>query len=472
MTRSLVSSLTDRPAGAVPVHLVTKESFKGWLEAAAPADRAWAGANGFEPKPGARLALPGEAGALSAVLYAFDAAAGPHGFAALAAGLAAGTYQVATRLDQATADSLAIGFALAHYRFDRYRKMERSKALLVWPKAANRAAVERRVEAQALVRDLINTPAEDMGPAELADTARALAKKGGGEVEITVGEQLLKRNFPLIHAVGRASSRPPRLIDLSWGKSGPRVALVGKGVCFDSGGLDLKSAEGMKTMKKDMGGAAHVLALAQMVMAAELPLRLRVLVPAVDNLVSGNAFKPLDVIASRKGLTVEIGNTDAEGRLILADALALAAEWEPAVVIDFATLTGAARIALGTELPALFSNDEALAERLLAAGRRLHDPLWRMPLWQNYTRLIDSPVADVSNSAEGGYGGAITAALFLERFLPKALPWAHIDLMAWRPASEPGRPAGGEAMGLAAAYATLEELAGVGRRKKPARKRG
>jgi len=470
LSRSLVSSLTDRVTGAVPVHLVTKDTFAGWLETAGAGGRAWVAAHGWEGKPGTRLLLPGGSGEIAAVVFAFDPAAGPLAFSALAAGLPAGTYRVETRLDRGTADAVAIGFALAQYRFDRYRKIERSKALLVWPKAADRDAVARRVEGQALVRDLINTPAEDMGPAELADAAKAVAKAGGASFEVTVGEQLLKRGFPLVHAVGRASARPPRLIDLSWGKHGPKVALVGKGVCFDSGGLDLKSAEGMKTMKKDMGGAAHVLALAQMVMAAELPLRLRVLVPAVDNLVAGNAFKPLDVLPSRKGLSVEIGNTDAEGRLILADALALAGEWEPGAIVDFATLTGAARIALGTEVPALFSNDDALAERMLGAAEKTRDPLWRMPLWQNYNRLIDSPVADVNNAGEGGYGGAITAALFLERFVPKGVPWAHIDLMAWRLAAEAGRPAGGEAMGLAAAYATLEGLAAAGGRKRGSKK--
>jgi len=470
LSRSLVSSLTDRVTGAVPVHLVTKESLPGWLEAADEGQRAWVAANGYEGKAGARLLLPGADGAVAAVLYAFDPLAGHYAFAALAAGLPGGTYRIETRLDRATADDVATGFALAHYRFDRYRKIERSKAQLVWPKAADRDSVSRRVEAHSLVRDLINTPAEDMGPAELADAARGIAKAGGAAIEVVEGKELLKRNFPLVHAVGRASVRAPRLIDLTWGKHGPKVALVGKGVCFDSGGLDLKTAEGMKLMKKDMGGAAHVLALAQMVMAAELPLRLRVLVPAVDNLVAGNAFKPMDILPSRKGLTVEIGNTDAEGRLILADALALAGEWEPAAIVDFATLTGAARVALGTEVPALFSNDDALAERMLDAARRQRDPLWRLPLWQNYNRLIDSPIADVNNAGEGGYGGSITAALFLERFVPKGVPWAHIDLMAWRLSAEPGKPAGGEAMGLAAAYATLEALAAAGGRKKGRKK--
>ena len=472
LSRSLLSSLTDKVTGAIPVHLVTKESLAGWLESAAPAERGWVAANGFEGKAGTRLLLPNGEGALAGVLYGFDPAAGCFAFSALAAGLPAGSYRIDTRLDREMADSVAIGFALAQYRFDRYRKMERSKALLVWPKAADRGAVTRRVEAQALVRDLVNTPAEDMGPAELADVARGIAKAGGADLDVTVGDQLLKRNYPLVHAVGRASTRAPRLIDLTWGKHGPKIALVGKGVCFDSGGYDLKSAEGMKLMKKDMGGAAHVLALAQMVMAAELPIRLRVLVPAVDNLVAGNAFKPMDILPSRKGLAVEIGNTDAEGRLILADALTLAGEWEASAIIDFATLTGAARVALGTEVPALFSNDDGLAQRLLGAAQSERDPLWRLPLWQNYNKLIDSPIADVNNAGEGGFGGAITAALFLERFVPKGLPWAHFDIMAWRGTAEPGRPAGGEAMGMAAAYATLADLAAPDDRNQGGRKKG
>jgi len=309
------------------------------------------------------------------------------------------------------------------------------------------------------VRDLINTPAGDLGPAELATAARKLAKAHGGRLSVIAGDALLKRNYPAIHAVGRASAKAPRLIDLRWGRRGPKVTLVGKGVCFDSGGLDLKSAAGMKLMKKDMGGAAHVLGLASMVMAAGLPLRLRVLVPAVENSVSGDAFRPLDVLETRKGLTVEVGNTDAEGRLVLCDALAESSREKPDLLIDFATLTGAARVALGTGLPALFCNDEALAGTLLGHGLARHDPLWRLPLHRPYRASLDSPVADLNNISDGPYGGAITAALFLEAFVGDGVPWAHVDLMAWNTGASPGRPQGGEAMGLRAVYGAIEQTA-------------
>ncbi len=451
--------LIETAKAAVPVVPVTTESLKGWLEGQDKARRAWVAANGFDGKPGSRLLLPDAGGALERVLYGFDPAAGRFGFAALPEGLPNGDYRIDLRLDQATADAIALGWGLAAYRFERYRKAPRRKVRLVWPKAADRAAVERALGAIHLVRDLVNTPAEDMGPGDLAACVAALAEAEGGRLKVIEGGQLLKRNFPLIHAVGRAAERAPRLLDLTWGKAGPLVVLVGKGVCFDSGGLDLKGAAGMLLMKKDMGGAAHAIALAQMVMQAKLPLRLRLLVPAVENAVAGNAFRPLDVIRSRKGLTVEIGNTDAEGRLILADALALAGEAEPDLIVDFATLTGAARVALGTELPALFCNDEGLASRLLAAGERLGDAVWRLPLWRPYRRLIDSKVADINNAGEGGFAGAVTAALFLERFVPEGTAWAHLDLMAWNVSAQPGRPVGGEAMGLLAAYAILQEMA-------------
>ena len=457
--------LLDDAKGAIPVVPLTAATLPGWLEGQEPATRAWVAANAFAARPESRLALPDGKGGVGVVLYGFDAGGGPQGFAALPAGLPEGSYRIEARLDAATASDIALGWGLATYAFDRYKKLERPKAKLVWPKGAQRDMVKRTLDGIFLVRDLINTPAEHMGPADLADAAEALAKKHKAKLKVTVGDELLKKNFPLIHAVGRAAAREPRLIDLTWGKGDLKVTLVGKGVCFDSGGLDLKSAEGMKLMKKDMGGAAHVLALAGMIMDAKLPVRLRVLVPAVENAVSGNAFRPLDVIRSRQGLTVEIGNTDAEGRLILADALALAVEDKPDLLLDFATLTGAARIALGTELPALFSNHDPTAELFLGAGKRLHDNLWRLPLWRPYRKLIDSKVADLNNAGEGGYGGSITAALFLQDFVPDQVPWAHLDLMAWNLAARPGRPVGGEAMGLRAAYAMIDALAGA----KPAR---
>ena len=314
----------------------------------------------------------------------------------------------------------------------------------------------RLVEGACLARDLVNTPASDLGPAELCDTVRELAERHGAEYAELAGQELLDENYPTVHAVGRAASRAPRLADLRWGDpSHPRVTLVGKGVIFDSGGLDLKAAEGMKLMKKDMGGAATVIGLAHAIMDGKLPLRLRVLVPAVENAVSGDAFRPGDVLRTRKGLTVEVGNTDAEGRLILCDALAEADSEDPELIVDFATLTGAARVALGTELPALFCNDDTFADQILAAGIETQDALWRLPLHGHYRRHLDSPIADMNNIG-GRFGGAITAALFLQEFVSSGRAWAHIDTMAWNEASQPGRPIGGEAFGLRALYRALE----------------
>ena len=346
-------------------------------------------------------------------------------------------------LSAGEADAAALGWALATYRFDRYRKQRQDFASLAWPAPARRAAVERAANAIFLVRDLITTPAADMGPAELAHAVAAVAQRFGARCSVTEGDDLLQRGYPAVHAVGRASARAPRLIDLTWGdKDAPKVTLCGKGVCFDTGGLDIKTASGMKLMKKDMGGAAILLGLSQMIMDAALPIRLRLLIPAVENSISGDAVRPLDVIRTRKGLSVEIGNTDAEGRVVLADALAEAASERPAMVIDCATLTGAARVALGTELPALFCNDDALADRLLAAGQSTGDPLWRLPLWQPYRRYVDGKTADLNNAPEHAFAGAITAALFLAEFVEPACPWAHLDIMAWN-TRQPARPAGG-----------------------------
>jgi len=370
----------------------------------------------------------------------------------------AGPYRIDGALPPPAAGRAALGWALGTYAFARYREPRNAFATLVWPEGCDRDAVERAAGATFLVRDLINTPASDLGPGQLADAAMTLASGHGADCRVIAGDDLLAEGFPAIHAVGRASSRAPRLVDLVWGAAAaPKVTLVGKGVCFDTGGLDLKPAGPMKLMKKDMGGAAHALGLGHMVMAAGLPVRLRILIPAVENSVSGNALRPLDVVTTRRKLTVEIGNTDAEGRVILADALAEASTETPALIVDFATLTGAARVALGTGLPALFCNDDALAEALLANGRAVDDPLWRMPLWKPYRDLIDSKVADLTNAAEGGHGGAITAALFLEEFVDAGIPWAHFDLMAWNTKSKPGRPEGGEAAAMRALFAYLAE---------------
>jgi leucyl aminopeptidase len=368
-------------------------------------------------------------------------------------------YRLPDDLGSEAATAAALGWALGGYGFQRYKKPERGPARLALPRSADKAAVRRDAAAIFLVRDLVNTPAEDMGPAELAAAARAVARGGGAKCSVIVGDALLEANYPCIHAVGRASSRSPRLIDFRWGRRGPKVTLVGKGVCFDSGGLDLKGANMMLLMKKDMGGAAHVLGLAQMIMAADLPLRLRVLIPAVENSVSANAYRPLDVIRSRKGLTVEIGNTDAEGRVILCDALAEAGTDKPDLLIDMATLTGAARVALGPELPALFCNDDTVAEAALRHGRRVDDPLWRLPLHKPYRRLIDSKIADINNAGDSPFAGAITAALFLADFVPEGSQWLHLDIMAWNSRVRPGRPEGGEAMAIRALYALIAERA-------------
>ena len=440
---------------AVPIIALEADALDGWLRRNPGPLRRWVQATGFSGAAGSHCLLPGADGRLDGVLAGIDRRDGPWALAGLPERLPPGRYALAGRVGRAEANDAALGWGLASYRFTRYRADKRERPLLVWPQAADRPAVTAAIEATGLVRDLINTPSEDMGPAELAAAARVLARRYQAKLSVTQGEALLKKNYPLIHAVGRASSRAPRLIDLRWGGRGPRVTLIGKGVCFDTGGLDLKPASGMKLMKKDMGGAAHVLGLAQMIMAARLPLRLRVLVPAVENSVAGNAFRPLDVIPSRQGLTVEIGNTDAEGRLVLADALTEASREKPELIVDFATLTGAARVALGTELPALFCNDDALAKRFLDRGLALHDPVWRLPLHQPYRSLLDSKIADLNNISEGGYGGAITAALFLERFVAEGIAWAHLDIMGWNSRTRPGRPTGGEALGLRAAFGAI-----------------
>jgi leucyl aminopeptidase len=363
--------------------------------------------------------------------------------------------------DGAEPTRLALGWALATYAFARYHAKPASGAALVWPAGADRGRVERLARAAFLARDLTNTPAGDLGPEELAQAAVRVAEEGGACHRVIVGDDLLGENYPTIHAVGRASTRPPWLVDLVWGDpAAPKVTLVGKGVCFDTGGLDLKPASGMRLMKKDMGGAAIVLGLAQAIMDARLPVRLRVLLPCVENSVSGNAMRPMDIIRTRKGLTVEIGNTDAEGRLILCDALAEASTETPQLLIDMATLTGAARVALGPELAALFCNDDKLAAALLDAADAEEDPMWRMPLWRPYRKMIDSKIADLNNVSEGPHAGAITAALYLQEFVEPGIPWAHLDVMAWNPQSRPGRPEGAEATALRALYAHISRRFG------------
>ncbi|MEY3082626.1 MAG: hypothetical protein RJA94_2611 [Pseudomonadota bacterium] len=422
-----------------------------------PADlRGWADANGFKAQAGRVLAVPSPAGEVKQVLAGADAS-DPFALGKLSRSLPPGAYAVGGTVPQP--DLLALGWCLESYGFGRYGKQVQPVAQLVCPKGVDREAVLRAARASWMVRDLVNTPASDMGPDELEQAARAVARAYKAKLRVVSGKAL-EKGFPMIHAVGKASPRSPRLIDFSWGPArAPKVTLVGKGVCFDTGGLDIKPASGMALMKKDMGGAANVLGLAQMIMAANLKVRLRVLIPAVENSIAGNAFRPGDVLTSRKGITVEIGNTDAEGRLVLGDALALADEEQPDLLIDMATLTGAARVALGPDLPPFYTDDEALAEAIAKAGREVNDPVWRLPFWQPYTRLFDSSVADMNNAGDSGFAGSITAALFLKRFVERAKAYVHFDVFAWTPMPRPGRPKGGEAQAMRALFEVIRRRA-------------
>jgi leucyl aminopeptidase len=451
-------SLIDDAAGAVPVAAVSKSGLAAWREASPARERDWVAATGFAGEAGKLALVPDKNGKLGRALVGMaDGEAAMWAFAGLSEMLPEGVYRVEAIPEGGDASRVALGWALGTYSFDRYRKKTKETgARLVWPKGADRGLVERLAAGVFLARDLVNTPASDMGPEELAQAAIRVAKSAGARHRVTAGDALLTENYPTIHAVGRASTRAPRLVDIVWGdEAAPKVTLVGKGVCFDTGGLDLKTASGMLMMKKDMAGAAIMLGLAQAVMAANLPVRLRVLLPMVENAVSGNAMRPRDIVKTRKGLTVEIGNTDAEGRLILCDALAEASTEKPALLVDIATLTGAARVAVGPELGALFCNDDGLAAALIAAGTAEDDPLWRMPLWGPYRRLIDSKIADLNNVSEGPHAGAITAALYLQEFVEPGIPWAHLDVMAWNGRSRPGRPEGAEAQALRALYAHI-----------------
>ena len=441
----------------VPITPLTRAELEGWL-ADQPAEvRAWAVSTGYDAAPRAVRLMPGAGGRLGHVLVGVEAHDALWNLAGLPHKLPAGSYRIDSRLDAAAAGRAALGWALGTYRYDAGEGKRAPGAALVWPRLADRGNVMRAAEATFLVRDLITAPANELGPADLARAARKLARAHGATVSVVRGDQLLRHNYPTIHAVGRASTRPPCLIDLRWGRAGdPRVTLVGKGVCFDSGGLDLKDAARMRLMKKDMGGAAQVLGLAAMIMGAGLGVRLRVLIPAVENSVGGDAMRPGDVIRTRKGLTVEIGNTDAEGRLVLCDALAEADREKPALIVDCATLTGAARVALGPDLPALFCNDDGVADDLLSRAAAVEDAMWRMPLWAPYLETLDSKVADLNNISDGPDARAVTAALFLQRFVSAERPWIHLDILGWNPKARPGRPVGGEAMGMRALYDLIE----------------
>ena len=447
----------DRGQPARTLYVVHPDDWTAWLSAQPPRVRAIVAAGGLTGKPGNAAILPGEAAEdWAALLVCNEDAGSPWRIASRATALPEGVY----RLGDGDPGPAALGWLLAQHRFTRYRKAptEGPRVLLTGDPARIDETV-RMAQAVARVRDLVDTPASDLGPAELEGEVATLASAHGATMTVARGREL-EAGYPMIHAVGQAAAkgREPRLIELEWGNPAhPRIALVGKGVAFDTGGLDIKPSAGMRLMKKDMGGAAHALALTQLVMQARLPVRLHLVIPAVENAIAGNAFRPGDVLTSRKGITVENTNTDAEGRLILGDALTRAGEAEPELILDFATLTGAARVALGPDLPPLFTDDDTLAAQLTAAAIREHDPLWRMPLWSGYDDMLKSDVADMVNAPDSGFAGAVTAALFLRRFVPRGVAWAHLDIFAWRPVARPGRPKGGDALGLRAAWGMLCE---------------
>ena len=448
---------------AIPIYFANKTTWPAIRQALPAPAQQFAMANDFTAKPGNCLTLPSPDGRIAQVIFGLEEETSKSRDlfrpGALPGLLPPGVYRFANAPHDTRLAALA--FALGSYRFGRYRKAEAPNVRLVPPDGVDIADIVRMAEAAALARDLINTPSNDMGPEELALAAEQLAARFGASFKTIVGDELVRQNFPLIHAVGMASTRAPRLIDIGWGDPAhPKVTLVGKGVCFDTGGLDLKPSGGMLIMKKDMGGAANVLALAQMVMDAKLKVRLRVLIPAVENAVAGNAFRPLDVFKSRKGPTVEIGNTDAEGRLVLADALALADEEKPELLIDLGTLTGAARVALGPDLPPYYTNDETLAQDVARFAQQERDPLWRMPLWPAYDAWLDSKVADINNAPSGGFAGSIICALFLQRFVTDAKSWLHVDIYGWTPSAKPARPEGGECQAARAIYKLLSERYG------------
>jgi leucyl aminopeptidase len=452
------ASLVRTAKGAVPIHAVKVGDLKRWLGTRGKRDAAWLKAAGFSAKDHEMLLVPGASGGLASVVLGLGKGHDVLALAQLSESLPQGTYALGDVPEDHGGPNAALAWLLGTYTFGRYKKSKKQFPKLALPKGTDGEEVTRIAEGVFLARDLVNTPSNDMGPEELANAARALAKKHGAKISFVLGEALLKKNYPLIHTVGRASVRAPRLIDMTWGRpDAPKVTLVGKGVCFDTGGLDLKPSPGMLTMKKDMGGAATVLGLAHMIMDAKLNMRLRVLIPAVENSVSGNAYRPGDIFPSRKGLTVEIGNTDAEGRLVLADALTEGDSESPEMMIDLATLTGAARAATGMELPPFFTDDEKLASDVSRIGMAVADPVWRLPLWRGYEATVGSPIADITNMPNYGLAGAITAALFLNRFVSNAKAWMHIDIPAWVDRPKPGRRTGAEANTARALYALLKE---------------
>jgi leucyl aminopeptidase len=454
-------SFFSEDCASIPIHLITEEGLERWRDAQSEATRTWFAANNFRAERGRVLVVPGEQGRPVAVAVGLGKGDDLNCWLAssLPDRLPDGDYRLAEALPAPLANQFAFGWVYGQYRFERYRRPSAARSIrLRLPEGVDEREIESLRSATTLARDLINTPANDMAPDALAQAAVDLAKKYECRIRQIVGEDLLKERFPAVYAVGRASATAPRVVDIEWGDAAhPRVTLVGKGVCFDSGGLDIKPGAGMLLMKKDMGGAAAVLGLARLIMDAALPVRLRVIVPAVENAISANAYRPGDVLNTRKSLSVEVGNTDAEGRLILCDALALADEDKPELLIDMATLTGAARVALGPELPALFSHDDAAAEELVRCSSAQADPLWRMPLWTGYEDELTSKIADLNNVSASPFSGAIFGALFLRRFVTAARTWMHIDMYAWNGKERPGRPVGAEPQAIRALYAFLKQ---------------
>ena len=452
-------SLIPSSVNAKTVYLIAVANYTEWLQAQLSNVQTWLKSSGFIAKNGELALLPGSDGGLSGVLV-IGSASNLYALGKLPLSLPAGAYQLSDAIALPVAERLALGWCLGADRFTRYKKKTTEPAQLVLADTAARTRVLQLAAAVTGARALVNTPAEDLGPQHLSAFVADIAQRENAEFSEIVGDDLLAQNYPAIHAVGRASHRPPRLLELNWQCPGadantPLLVLVGKGVCFDTGGLDMKASDGMALMKKDMGGSAVAIMLAQLVMQAGLKVRLKLLVPAVENAVGPMSYRPGDVLATRSGQSVEIGNTDAEGRVVLCDALSYAVESKPALIMDFATLTGAARVALGPDLPATFCHDDELVQALIQAGTSVQDPLWRMPLWPDYQRMIDSPIADMNNAGSSRMAGAITAALYLERFVPKAIPWVHIDTYCWNDSEQPGRPKGGACQGLRAAFAYL-----------------
>ncbi len=442
---------------ATPIHALRTHEWAQWIEGRAETLKRFAAAHDFSAQGGRILLVAATDGSIERVLFGVGDKANAMAMGSLAQNLPAGDYTIASAPREFSATLIATAWGLGAYAFDRYKKRKRPAPRLVPPDGADMAEARRIVSAAWLARDLVNTPTNDMGPEALHAAAEGVARAGDADFTAIVGDALLEQNYPLIHAVGRASKEAPRFLHIGWGDpGGPRLAIIGKGVTFDTGGLDIKPSSGMRMMKKDMGGAAHALALAQMVMDAKLPVRLDVFTPVVENSISGDAFRPGDVIKSRKGPTVEIDNTDAEGRLILADALARASEDSPALMLDYATLTGAARVALGPDIPPFYTDDETLAAELAAASREMCDPIWRMPMWDAYDSEMDSPIADLKNAGDGAFAGSIYGALFLRRFVTTP-SWAHFDVFAWSPKERPSRPAGGDAQALRASWKVLKQ---------------